>query len=166
MSVAPAPLRINSRSFEALYNALTLACLIFSRLWMALIAFPAGMVLTALLMSNGFSTVKVMESVIVAGADTLRVLERGDKDGTYRWTECKAAVKIKSIESSLPATTCAERVTHEGPLTEMLAPASYFVILTYFVLAFVSFGVMLQFWPRSRFALRSKLARRLRLTRK
>lgn len=166
MSTSPAPLPISGHNFRTLYNAANLTCLIFARLWMALIAFPAGLVLTALLMGNDFSTVKVMESVIVAGADTLRTIERGEKEGTYRWTECKTSEIQESSDKPLPLTTCTERVAHEGPLTEMLAPASYFVIMSYGVLAFVTFGVMLQFWPQSRFALRSKLARRLRLSRR
>jgi hypothetical protein len=147
-----------------LYDAVSLTSLIMARLWMALIAFPAGLVLSALLIGNDFSTVKVMESVMVTGADALRSIERGEKEGTYRWTECKAAV-TEEVAGKLPSTTCSERVAHEGPLTEMLATASYYVFMSYSVLAFLAFGVMLQFWPQSRFALRSKLARRLRIKR-
>lgn len=56
---------------------------IFNRLWLGLVAVPAGLVLTCLLMANDFSPTKVIESVMVISHETIQNLQPGPVVGTY-----------------------------------------------------------------------------------
>ncbi|WP_282366618.1 hypothetical protein [Pseudomonas sp. PS02290] len=135
---------------------------IFNRLWLGLVAVPAGLVLTCLLMANDFSPTKVIESVMVISHETMQNLQPGAVVGTYRWTECADAIHSKKLSAPVTNDQCNHLVNRAGTLSEALngvGPIAYLFL----ILAVLSFIAQLYMWPSSRFGMRSKLARLLRM---
>ncbi|MPQ69354.1 hypothetical protein [Pseudomonas sp. MWU12-2323] len=149
------------------YDCFTASILILSRLWITLVAIPAGILLSVLLMTNDFSVGKVAENVMFSSHEALQALQPGAVAGTYRWTECVDARKVSRRMPPPPvaAEECKERISHEGTLSEALAPGADFIGYAYGFLSLISFVVMLGISPRSSFALRAKLAGLLRMNR-
>ncbi|AVX93250.1 hypothetical protein [Pseudomonas psychrophila] len=136
---------------------------VLNRLWLALVAVPAGVVLTVLLVANDFSPTKVIESVMVISYETIQNLQPGTVVGTYRWTECVDSRPSEKLIAPVPKDQCNNFVSREGSLIEAIHGAAlmgnfYFMVLLFFV-------AQLFVWPSSRFGVRSKLARLVRLNR-
>ncbi|MDH0796276.1 hypothetical protein [Pseudomonas carnis] len=134
---------------------------IFNRLWLGLIAVPAGVLLTGLLMANDYSPTKVIESVMVTSHERIQSLQAGTVAGTYRWTDCVDAELSDKPIAPVRKDQCDHFVSREGSLIEAIGGAAfmgnfYFMVLLFFV-------AQLYVWPRSRFGMRSKLAQLLRL---
>ncbi|KAA0945505.1 hypothetical protein FQ186_28350 [Pseudomonas sp. ANT_H14] len=137
---------------------------VFNRLWLALVALPAGVVLTGLLMANDYSPTKVVENFMVISHETIQNLQPGTVAGTYRWTECIDAKTSEKLIAPVPNDQCNHLVSREGTLSEALRGAGI-IANVYVILALMFFAAQLYVWPRSRFGLRSKLAKLLRLNR-
>ena len=141
--------------------------MVLARLWVALVAIPAGLFLSVLLVANDFSVAKVVESFVVFSQESVQSLQPGTVAGTYRWTECIGAKRPRQHfpQSPLATDQCKERAAREGSLSEALAPGVAFICNFYGFISLFIFIVMLTVWTRSNYALRSTLARLLRLNR-
>lgn len=152
-------------SFSArLLNGFVAITVVFNRLWIGLVAVPAGVLLTGLLMANDYSPTKVVANVMVISHETIQNLQPGTVTGTYRWTECIDAKTSEKLIAPVSNDQCNHLVSREGSLIEAL-PGAKLIANIYILLAVLFFVAQLYVWPRSRFGMRSKLAQLLQLNR-